>query len=242
MKLKLISIIGFIVLWEFIAKITDPIFFVSFSQSIKTLTTLFTEHSLHLDVIASFQRIIYALAITFSIAIPLGIAIASSKINEQITKPITKFLRFIPAPTLIPLSVVWFGIGEFTKVFIVTWGIFFTVLLSIRDATENVPKEYTQIAKSMGYSKFKRLQKVIFPAISPDIANTLRIAIVESWVYLLIAEMIAAKQGIGKSLILAQRFLQIESIFAILILLAIIGVTTDYILVKIRNYLFTYKY
>jgi len=242
MKKQITSILGFLVIWEVVGTVADPIFFVSFSDAIIALIKLFTEQNLHLDVMASFQRIIYALTITFSIAIPLGIAIASSKSSEQVTRPITKFLRFVPAPTLIPLSVVWFGIGEFSKVFIITWGIFFTVLLSVRDATENVPKEFTQIAKSMGYSNFKRLQKIILPAISPDILNTLRIAIVESWIYLLIAEMIAAKQGVGKSLILAQRFLQVDNIFAILILLAIIGIATDLILVKTRNYLFKYKY
>lgn len=242
MKKQITSILGFLVIWEVVGTVADPIFFVSFSDAIIALIKLFTEKNLHLDVMASFQRIIYALTITFSIAIPLGIAIASSKSSEQVTRPITKFLRFVPAPTLIPLSVVWFGIGEFSKVFIITWGIFFTVLLSVRDATENVPKEFTQIAKSMGYSNFKRLQKIILPAISPDILNTLRIAIVESWIYLLIAEMIAAKQGVGKSLILAQRFLQVDNIFAILILLAIIGIATDVILVKTRNYLFKYKY
>jgi len=242
MKKQITSILGFLVIWEVVGTVADPIFFVSFSDAIIALIKLFTEQNLHLDVMASFQRIIYALTITFSIAIPLGIAIASSKSSEQITRPITKFLRFVPAPTLIPLSVVWFGIGEFSKVFIITWGIFFTVLLSVRDATENVPKEFTQIAKSMGYSNFKRLQKIILPAISPEILNTLRIAIVESWIYLLIAEMIAAKQGVGKSLILAQRFLQVDNIFAILILLAIIGIATDLILVKTRNYLFKYKY
>lgn len=242
MKKQITSILGFLVIWEVVGTVADPIFFVSFSDAIIALIKLFTEKNLHLDVMASFQRIIYALTITFLIAIPLGIAIANSKSSEQITRPLTKFLRFVPAPTLIPLSVVWFGIGEFSKVFIITWGIFFTVLLSIRDATENVPKEFTQIAKSMGYSKFRILQKIILPAISPDIINTLRIAIVESWIYLLIAEMIAAKQGVGKSLILAQRFLQVDNIFAILILLAIIGIATDLILVKTRNYLFKYKY
>lgn len=238
---RTLSILIIVLLWESLAIVTDPIYFVSLPEAFLSLIEAFKQDSLLTDILASLRRVSLALLAVFIIAIPLGVSIGSSKKINLSTEPITRFLRYIPAPTIIPLSVIWFGTGELSKIFIVFWGVFFPVLLGIRDAAKATPKEYIECAQSLNYSEFKIMKDVIFENIKPDTLNLLRIAFAESWIYLLMAEMIASPNGIGKALILAQRYLRVDKIFGILILLAIIGLVSELLFQILRKLLFRYK-
>ncbi len=241
MMLRIISILAILLAWQALAIVTDPIYFVSLKQAIKALHELFWLDGLVFDVWSSLKRILWAMMLVFVIAIPLGIVIGRSKLCKLLSEPITRFLRYVPAPTLIPLAVIWFGVGELAKVFIVFWGIFFPVLLGIRDSAESVPSSFIRVSKSMGYNFWQRFRKVVFPSIAPNILNIMRVAFAEAWVYLILAEIIAAPNGIGKTLILAQRYLRVDKIFAIIILLAIIGLVSELCFYYARRKLFKYQ-
>jgi len=238
---NIFSFLVLIIAWEILGKQVDSSFFVSFTEAIQSLIYLLKEQQLIVDIGTSFQRIFIALSLCFIIAIPLGIGIGRIKEIESLFRPLTHFLRYIPAPTLIPISILWLGIGEAPKIFIVLWGIFFPTLLSIRDAAKNIPKSYHQVSRSLGYTKWQNLYHVSFPAIAPEIFNAFRIAWGESWIYLLIAELISAENGIGKSIVVAQRFLKMDQIFALILLLGIIGLISDQSFKFTYSKLFRYK-
>lgn len=236
-----LSFLALLGVWTFAAQLTDEVFLVSPQVALNSLGQLFTEQALVTDIWASFKRITTALVLCFGIAIPLGIWLGRRPHLQDYFKSLTHFLRYIPAPTLLPLSILWFGVGEAAKVFIVFWGIFFPVLLAIRDAAQGVDKDLLLAAQALGYKARQELLHVTFRSIAPSILSTLRIAWAEAWIYLLIAEMIAADNGIGKSLIVAQRFLRVDQIFALLILLALLGIFADRGFQNLARKLFPYQ-
>src|SRR6056300_325906 len=175
LRYKILSFVVFAIIWELVAKTSDSIYIVTFTQTLTALGDLFINQNLLIDILASFKRIFWSVFTVFLISIPLGMLISQSNLTKIFSTPVTKFLRYIPAPTLIPLAVIWLGIGEISKIFLVSWGIFFPTLLAIRDASDNVPKDFLNLGYSMGYSKSQNIKHIILPYIAPDIINLLRV-------------------------------------------------------------------
>src|SRR6185369_7373317 len=102
-------------------------------------------------------------------------------------EPIVDFIRYLPVPALVPLSIIWFGVGETTKIFLLWLGTFFQLILLVADDMRRVPQEYVEIAYTLGANPRRILTDIAFHAMAPSLFNNLRITLGWCWTYLILA-------------------------------------------------------
>lgn len=180
------------------------------------------------DILASSGRILVAFLLSALLAVPTGLLMSSFKFVEALLEPLIDFIRYVPVPALIPLFIIWGGIGESSKFLVLFFGTFFQLVLIIMDDADNVPRIYFDLARTLGASTPQLIRDVLVPYLLPHIYDRLRITLGWCWTYLIIAELIAVERGIGHTIKEAQRFSAADQMFVCFIILGIIGLLTDY--------------
>ena len=202
--------------------------------------TLFSQYGFAADVWASTRRIMLGFLLSAVIGIPLGIAIGSFRIVQAFFEPIIAAVRYMPASAFIPLLIIWFGIYENEKLAVIFIGVFFPLTLLIADVSANVPRELVQIAYTLGASRWQVFWRVLLPASWPGVLDNLRIGVGWAWTYLIVAELVAADQGIGHMILSASRFLQTDQIIAGILTIGALGLVTDAVFRWLYRVLFPY--
>jgi NitT/TauT family transport system permease protein len=151
---------------------------------------------------------------------------------------LTEYVRYIPVPALIPLLMLFFGIGEMAKVMLIFVGVFFQLVLMVADEVRRVPHELVQVSQTLGAGRAEIIRLVLFRAATPGIFDALRLCNGWAWTYLVVAELIAANEGMGYRILKFSRFLQTPKIFVYLILLGIIGLALDFAFRKFNERVF----
>lgn len=181
------------------------------------------------DILASCLRVGAGFTLSVVIAIPIGIAMGALASMRSLLEPIVGLLRYMPAPAFIPLLIIYLGLNEEPKIALIFIGTVFYNILMIMDAVKFVPKDLIEATYTLGGQRRQILTDVIMPYVLPNVIDTLRINIATSWNLVIIAELVAADEGLGKRILLAQRFLKTDEIFAYLIILGVIGFSLDLI-------------
>jgi NitT/TauT family transport system permease protein len=180
------------------------------------------------DILASAARIFFAFLISALLAIPIGLLMSSFKFVEAMVEPLVDFVRYVPVPALIPIFIIWGGIGEESKFLVLFFGTFFQLVLLIMDDANNVPQLHFDLARTLGASTPQLIRDVLVPYLLPQTYDRLRVTLGWCWTYLIIAELIAVERGIGHTIKEAQRFSAADQMFVCFIVLGIIGLVTDY--------------
>lgn len=182
------------------------------------------------DTKVSFVRITIGFAISTAIALPIGIAIGTYRLAEAAIEPPVDFIRYMPAVAFLPLTIVWVGVDESQKWLIIFIGTFFQQVLLVMDNVKRVPREYVDISHTLGMRDHSVLRKVVLPAAAPAIWDTLRITLGWAWTWLVIAELVAASDGLGHRIIVAQRYFQTDTIFVGILVIGLLGLIMDQIM------------
>ena len=161
------------------------------------------------------------------VSVPLGISMGAFGSVRSLFEPIIGVVRYMPAPAFIPLLILYLGIDETPKITLIFIGTVFYNTLMIMDAVKFVPKALVETTYTLGGSRWQALARVITPYVVPNIVDTFRINIAASWNLVIVAELVAAEVGLGKRILLAQKFLRTEQIFGYLIVLGLIGFVVD---------------
>ncbi|MDO8489999.1 MAG: ABC transporter permease [bacterium] len=225
-----ISIIGVIVLWGVgtSSGMISALFLPSPIQVIHALKDLFVGGQLFVDIGASLFRIVLGFLFSAGIALLLGVALGISRRAGAFIEPLVSFIRFIPPSAFIPLAILWFGVGEYEKVFIIFIGIAPYLTLLVADAVLHTRKELIEAALTLGASKYDLITKVVIPFALPSMWDAMRLMIGAAWTFVIIAEIVGASTGLGRLMIESQRFLRTDSIFACIVILGVLGLCTDY--------------
>jgi len=189
---------------------------------------LFADEKLWLDVKLSFFRVTCGFLASAVLAIPLGLWMGSFKVVEALLQPITDFVRYIPVPALIPILMVLFGIDELSKVTLIWVGTFFQLVLMVADEVRRVPYELLQVSYTMGARRHEVIRQVLWPAARPGIFDALRLCNGWAWTYVVVAELVAANEGLGFRILKFSRFLQTPQIWVYVIVLGMIGLGLDF--------------
>jgi NitT/TauT family transport system permease protein len=142
-------------------------------------------------------------------------------------EPIIGIVRYMPAPAFIPLLIIYLGIDEAPKIALIFIGTVFFNVLMIMDSVKFVPQDLIETTYTLGGKRLQVLLSVILPYIVPRIIDTFRVNMAASWNLVVVAELLAANEGLGKRILLAQKFLRTDEIFACLIILGLIGFAID---------------
>jgi ABC-type nitrate/sulfonate/bicarbonate transport system permease component len=175
----------------------------------------------------SLQRIFLGFAGGSLIGIPLGLSIGSFGIVRRLLEPYTEFLRFIPATALITVAVIWFGIGEGSKIFLIIYTTVFIVIINTAAGVAAVAPNKIRAARSLGAGRAQVFWYVALPATMPYILTGMRLAMGNSFVTIIAAELVAANAGLGKMIWDARLYMLVDQIFVALLVLGLLGFTAD---------------
>lgn len=188
---------------------------------------LIEENILQEQVWASLRRIFQGFSLGTALGIPIGLAIGSFRPVRVLLEPWTEFFRFIPAVAMITVSVIWFGIGEESKIFLIAYTTIFVIIISTAAGVGAVERNKIRAAQCLGATRFQVFTLVALPATVPFILTGMRLAMANSFVTIVAAELIASNDGLGKMLWDARLFMEINDIFVALVALGLLGFATD---------------
>ena len=230
------SFLAVVVLWAWLSHrdFVNPVFVPTPGSVWDAARELAGDENLWLDVKTSFIRVTAGFLLAAAVGVPLGILMGSFKVFEGLLQPITEFVRYIPVPALIPICMVFFGIDELSKIMLIWLGTFFQLVLMVADETRRVPYELLQVSYTLGARKREVLRLVMWRAARPGIFDALRLCNGWAWTYLVVAELVAANEGLGYRVLKFSRFLQTPKIWVYLVLLGVIGLGLD-MLFRVAN-------
>ena len=205
----------------------ESIFLPSPLDVVKAIGNLWSKGYLISDTLSSFTRVSLGFLLSAIVAVPLGILMGTFASIRALFEPIVGIIRYMPAPAFIPLLIIYLGIDEAPKIALIFIGTVFFNLLMIMDSVKFVPQDLIETTYTLGGKRKQVLFQVITPYIVPRIIDTFRVNMAASWNLVVVAELLAATQGLGKRILLAQKFLKTDEIFACLIILGLIGFAID---------------
>lgn len=176
---------------------------------------------------ASLQRIVSGFAIGSAIGVVIGLLMGSFRVVRRLLDPYIETLRFIPAVAMITVAVIWLGIGEASKVFIITYSTVFIVIITTAAGVSSIATNKIRAAQSLGAARPQIFFFVTLPATVPFILTGMRVAMANAFTTIVAAELVAANQGIGTMLWNARLYMLVEDIYVALLALAILGFTID---------------
>ena len=175
----------------------------------------------------SFSRAASGLIVGGSIAFSFGLSNGLSRLSERTTDTTIQMVRNIPNLALIPLVILWFGIGEGAKLFLVSFGVFFPIYINTFHGIRTVDPQLVEMARSYGFSGFALFRRVILPGALPSILVGLRYALGIMWLTLIVAETIAAQSGLGYMAMSAREFMQTDVVVLAILIYALLGKMAD---------------
>lgn len=223
------SILGPLLIWWIVANanVVDSLFLPTPQKVIEATQNLWVQGFLVEDTMASIIRVSLGFLAACLLAIPLGISMGTFASIRALCEPFISFLRYMPAPAFIPLLIIYFGIEEAPKIILIFIGTLFFNTLMIMDTIKFVPKDLIETTYTLGGQRWQVLKSVILPYVTPKIIDTFRINFAAGWNLVVVAELIAAEEGLGRRIVFAQRFLRTDEIFACLIILGLLGFILD---------------
>jgi NitT/TauT family transport system permease protein len=190
--------------------------------------------SLIINTAVSVGEILAGFGLASALAVPLGILMGSFKIVEAAIEPITNFVRYLPVSALIPLLILWIGIGIEEKIAIIFIGTFFQQLVLIADVSRAVPQDLLDVSYTLGADRRTVVTHVLIPATLPGVADTLRVTLGWAWTYLVVAELVAANKGLGYFILNSMRGLFTDRIFLGIMVIGLLGLLADQLFKIIR--------
>jgi NitT/TauT family transport system permease protein len=240
---KLMAVAGFLVplaIWWWLS--TSGRFEIAYLPAPPTVWETFLEviqdETIWADIKVSFLRVSAGFLLSAAFAIPMGIWIGSWKIVEGFFQPVIEFIRYVPVPALIPLLMLFFGIDEASKIMLIFVGTYFQLVLMVADEVRRVPQELLQVSYTLGAKKGEAVRLVLMRAAMPGIFDALRLCNGWAWTYLVVAELIAANEGLGYRVLKFYRFVQTPKMFVYLFAFGVIGLTIDFLFRKFNARMF----
>lgn len=238
-----VTILVVLALWALSARLqlVSPVFLPSpaavWNKFITVARDGFVDATLLQHAVASLGRVFAALVAALAIGVPVGLAIGISTIGRGIFDPLLEFLRPIPPLAYLPLVIIWFGIGEPSKILVIAIAMLAPVALSTASGVRGVSQERINAASSLGATQRQVVRHVILPSALPSILTGLRIALGAGWSTLVAAELVAATRGLGFMIQSAAQFLVTDVVVMGILVIAAIAFVLEFTIRRIERVL-----
>jgi NitT/TauT family transport system permease protein len=230
MKSGWITWLVFLGLWQLGALFTSPDFLPGPWDTVKGAVELAQDGSLFASIGVSSFRVLVGWTLGSLVAIPLGILMGRVAWVRNLTEPFLNFIRFIPPIAFVTLFLLWFGIGEASKIALILYASLFTVVLNTLTGVLSIPEDRLRSARVMGANEWQTVVHVVVPATVPYIFTGLRLAMGTSFMAIIGAEMMAANEGIGFLIWNSRLYFKTDWIFVGLVTLGLMGFLADRLL------------
>lgn len=219
----------------------SPLLLPSLTDMATTLGELATDGyrqvPLWQHIAVSLARALGAFSVSIVLGIPLGLLMGMSPLTSAILDPFVQFLRPLPKIALIPLAVVWLGIGEASKFFLIFIATFLSIVVGAAAAVERISQTRLRVARTLGASRLQLFLRVALPNALPELFTTVRLSIGIGWTSLIAAEMVAADSGLGWMVINASSYLRTDIVMIGILMLGGIGYLLDLLLLGLQRLL-----
>jgi sulfonate transport system permease protein len=184
------------------------------------------------NLAVSLVRVLKGLAIGLSIGLVFGLVAGLARLGEDIIDAPVQAVRMLPHLALVPLFIIWFGIGETSKISLIAIGVIFPLYINVFHGIRGVDERLVEAARSCGLGRVGLIRKVVLPGALPQILVGLRQSLGIAWLSLVVAEQSATSSGIGYLINQATQFMRTDTVFVVLVVYALLGLGTD-LLVRI---------
>jgi ABC-type nitrate/sulfonate/bicarbonate transport system permease component len=240
---SLLGVLGILVLWQIVSKsgIVNEFTLPAPTTVLSTAWELISSGALWPEISASLYRIGMGYAIGCILGIIIGILLGFSKLGEKLGMPIINILYPVPKIAILPLIMLWLGIGEISKITVISLAVFFPIVYNTYTGVSQTNRLLLNVAITFGATKLDLIRKVIFPSSLPMIFAGMKISAGVSLLILVSAEMIAAQHGIGSFILKNADLLVISKVLVGVLVLCIIGGLFNFILAKLEKKLIHWK-
>jgi ABC-type nitrate/sulfonate/bicarbonate transport system permease component len=218
-----------LVAWELLAQTEwlNPLIVPPLSKILETFASLVWSGQIPLQIVASLKRAAVGYLLAAVVFIPLGILMGLIDAFHRALEVIIEMLRPIPPPVIIPVAMLFFGLEDEMKIFVIFFSCAWPILLNTLDGVRNIDRVLLHTARTFGLSRRKVIWQVILPACSPQIITGLRVSLPIMLILVVISEMIGSSDGIGYFILDAQRRFRVAQMYAGMLALAILGYTLN---------------
>jgi NitT/TauT family transport system permease protein len=207
----------------------SAVFLPSPGRVVQAFFSLWSVSFFQQELLPSLIRIGGAFLLSVVLALPLGVLSGQIPLVARLALPLCGFTRYLPVAALVPLCILWFGIGYAQKIAVITIGVVFQLTLLLTADSAAVPKELIEAGRTFGLSRGAVIWRIVLPCAMPSMWDDLRIAAGWAWSYLILAELVAGNRGIGYFIIQSQRYLVTDQVFAGILFVGILGLITDFL-------------
>lgn len=220
---------------------TNTLIMPSLKDVFQTFCTDVADGSLLAALGISMKRVLTGYVVSAVLGIGLGIIIGLSKHMQRLTNLVIQIIRPIPPIAWIPLVILWMGIGEGSKVFLIFLGGFFPVLINVTDGIRYTDKKLTEVAAVMETPRKKYIMQLVIPAAMPSIFTGLKVSLGSCWTCVVAAELVASTSGIGYMISNARNFGQMDVVIVGMLSIGVVGKIMDVILNIIEKYVLAWN-
>jgi ABC-type nitrate/sulfonate/bicarbonate transport system permease component len=238
---NVLPILLFFIVWEIFGRVNqefnwiNPLFLPPPTLIIMDGWVLAQTGMVTSSIISSTLRILVGFAIGCAAAVVMGVLMSRYKFVDTWIAPIINLVGPIPALALLPLFIIWFGIGEFPKVLLIAWSTFIPVLIYTLDGLKSVNSTLIRSALSLGANQKQIFTRVILPSAIPNILVGIEVSLGLSFSALVVSEMMGARNGLGYIIVDARNYFKISNMFVAIILIGLEYSLFAYLLKKMKN-------
>jgi len=190
----------------------------------------------------SFGRVLLGFLVALVVAIPVGMLMGMSRLVQGMTEPLIELLRPVPPIALIPLAILWFGIGEASKVAIIAYGAFFPIFVSTVAGFRDVDPVHIRAARTLGAGRYELFRDVVLPTAYPQIVTGARLGMSMAFIVLVAAELIASSAGLGYMINYARITFKTDEIFVGICTIGVLGFVLNKGLLELERRIVRWKY
>lgn len=221
------SLAGGLLLWALVSLQFNVTTFPSPLETAREAVRLTASGEIFAHVWVSFYRLLIGFLIGCAVAIPIGLAMGVNPFIRRAMEPITEFFRFIPAIAMIVFALIWFGVNDKARIFLIVFATSFLVIIATEAGARAVSITALRAAAMMGASRWQQFRYVVVPATIPYIVTGMRIAMGRSFMTIVAAEMLGASTGVGSLIAGARDFTRLDTVMVGILTLAIMGFALD---------------
>jgi sulfonate transport system permease protein len=206
--------------------------FPTIPEIVRAGRTLWVSGDLVPDVLLSVQRAVAGFAVGAAVGFALALVTSATVSGRRLLQPVLRLFAPIPTIGLVPLAILWFGLGESSKVTVVALGVFVPVWISSHTGLSSTPADFLQAARCLGANRWLTLWRIVIPEAAPDVVAGLRVGAAMAFVLIVVAEMTGTTNGLGYRIYQAQLFSQADQLIFCLVLLGVLGAVSDQLIAK----------
>ncbi|MHA5047125.1 ABC transporter permease [Streptomyces sp. SD15] len=225
-----VSVVVGIVIWQLVAMKYGSSLVASPRQTLAAARELAGDGTLFNSIVASSRRILIGWGLGLVVGVPVGLLVGQVPVMRQLLEPYIEFFRFIPPVAFVTLAVVWLGIGESSKVVLIFYTAVFLVAVNTIAGVVAVNESKLRAAASLGAGRRQIVRNIVLPSTVPHIVTGARLALGNSFLTIVSAEIVAAQVGLGSLIWTSRNYGRIDWVFVGIITLGILGFVFDRVL------------